>query len=380
MKRKLLFQLLFFVLSGSVIALIGCGGTIEKSRFPEGALDNADIRKIDKTLHRLYIQKKFNGNILIGKEGKILYNKSFGIADYRTMKPLQSDSQFKLASVSKQFTAMAIMILKERGKLNYDDDIRTYLPEMPYEGITIRHLLTHTSGLPEHEKHWMKGEWPENADLPTNDDVIIWFTKYKNPLSFPPGSRFKYCNTGYAVLGSIIEKASGTTYDAFLKENIFTPLDMRHSIVLLPYKEQDLPNRVYGYKCFRCKTDFKMNDFSKFDGVVGHDGVYSTTEDLYKWDQALYTEKLVTESTLKEAFSRPVLANGSKTKYGFGWEISRDKPNKIVSHYGGWMGFRTAIERDVTQKIVIIILTNSTNGVVRKKIRSFSKTLSQPGV
>ncbi len=287
----------------------------------------------------------FNGTILVAEEGKVLYKQAFGMANNETDTFLEPDHAFYLASVSKQFTAMAIMILQERGKLRYDDPLSKYFPEFPdyAKKVTIRHLLTHTSGVAD---HFRLGPAPKGF---SNADALARLLAQKAP-DFEPGAQFGYSNGGYMLLSMIVAKASGASFPAFMKKNIFDPLEMSATLV---YDESEpaIEKRAFGYDMFG-----DLNDYDIF--TTGAGGMYSTVEDLFKWDQALYTEKLVRQETLREAFRGATLNDGTELRYGFGWAVNSFGDNKFVSHSGGLVGFRTYLERDITNKRLIVVLTN----------------------
>lgn len=318
---------------------------------------------------------RFNGNVLISRNGKIIFQKSFGYSNYDTKEMLNDSSLFELASVSKEFTAMGIMILKEQGKLSYEDNVKKYIPELPYEGMTIRHFLTHTSGIPYYEDdNFFKGWDPKK--IIHNEDIIKQFVKVKPPVLFKPGDKWEYSNTAYALLATIIERVSGKTYGEFLKENIFVPLAMNRSRVYNTRRSGEIiPNYAYGFVHSDSLKRFVMPDSLKeyyyvitLDGIQGDGVVNSTTGDLFKWDQALYTEKLVKKATLDEAFTPVKLNNDSTYQYGFGWFIAQDSTlGKVVQHSGGWPGYGTFIKRFIDTNDCIIVLTNN-NGYGRKSV------------
>jgi len=333
------------------------------------AQDNR-IQKIDSLFKALSEKQEFNGNVLIAEKGNVLYKKSFGIRDEIQKLPLDDNSIFELASVSKQFTAMCIVLLEQKGKLNYEDPITKYLPEMIYyKDITVRHLLNHTGGLPDYMQ--LIGTKGDTTKINTNKDIIALFAKEKPKAEFAPGSKFEYSNTGYALLASIIEKVSGKTYAAFLADNIFIPLKMKNTFV---YNRRLAPKKIadyaYGYvynaqkKKVLPDNDPNNNYVICLDGIVGDGTVNSTTTDLLKWDRALYTNKLVSKKSLELIFTPPVLPNDEKTNYGFGWMVNKsDDYGNVASHSGGWPGYVTFIERHMDNDKTIIILQNNDNGL-----------------
>ena len=318
------------------------------------------VAKIDSVLNYYHELGILNGNVLVAEAGKVIYQKGFGYANMDAKDPLKPKSNFRLASVSKQFTAMCIMMLKEQGKLDYDDNFQKYIPELKYEGVTIRHLLWHTSGMPDY-MDFMSGLYPDDAFY-INDDVIKMMAKHHPKKEFEPGDRYEYSNTGYVLLASIVERVSGVPFKEFVQQNIFDRIGMSSSIVPFGKKDfEEIANRVYGYDRTE-EGGHVVNDYINYDyDVYGDGGIFSNIIDLFKWNEALYTEKLVKQETLKEAFKPYVLNNGFVGDYGFGWNVSEIDSNKIVDHSGSWEGFRTHIFRDITNKHCVIILTNTGN-------------------
>src|SRR4029078_5201268 len=244
------------------------------------------------------------GNVIVIKKGAIIYEQALGYADYDSKRLLNDSSVFELASVSKQFTAMGIMICKERGLLSYSDNIKKFFPALPYENITVRNLLTHTSGLPAYEdqfeKHW------DHKKIAYNKDVLEMLKQRRDTLFFQSGTKWKYSNTGYAVLAAIIEKVSGMSYNDFMAKNIFKPLNMSHTYIYNTRRSNHkIPdNYAIGFvysdslKKYVLPDDLPQYDYVYYlDGIVGDGCVNSTTGDLFKWDQALYSNNLVTKAT-----------------------------------------------------------------------------------
>jgi N-acyl-D-amino-acid deacylase len=314
--------------------------------------------KIDSVLNYYHEQGIFSGTVLVAAAGKVIYQKGFGYANMETQDPLEPKSNFNVASISKQFTAMCIMMLAEQRKLNYDDNFRKYIPELSYEGITIRHLLWHTSGMPDYvalmDEHWDPDKYY------VNDDVLKMMVKHLPKKLFEPGERYEYSNTGYVVLASIVERVSGVSFKEFVQQNIFDRVGMTTSVIPIGDKDyMEMANRVYGYDIAENGRHVD-NDYDHYN-AYGDGGIYSNLIDLFKWNEALYTEKLVKQETLKEAYEPYVLNNGFVGDYGFGWNVHEIDSNKIVAHSGSWVGFRTQIFRDITNKHCVIILTNRGN-------------------
>ncbi len=323
--------------------------------------------KLDSLYSDLFTKEAFNGNVLVAEKGTIIFEKSYGLADEKTKRKLNSKSVFELASVSKQFTAIGIVLLEKEGKLNYNDKISTYIPELSfYEGITIKNLLTHTGGLPDYmdlaEVYWDKSK------IATNKDIIQLFVKHKPKVVFAPNEKFEYSNTGYLLLGTIIEQVSGVSFEEFLKQKIFDPIEMNAtSIYRRRYQPKFIENYANGYvysdslKRKMLPDELGKEHWAVFlDGIVGDGMVNSTIIDLLKWDRALYTDVLVNQDDKQKIFSFYKTNDNVQTKYGFGWFIKNTEDNeKTVYHSGGWAGYITYIERNLTQDKTIIILQNN---------------------
>lgn len=313
----------------------------------------------------LFISKKgFNGTVLIAENGKPVYQKAFGYREYEKQIPLLTTDIFELASVSKQFTAMIIMMLKEKGKLSYDDSVSRYL-RIPYKGITIRHLLTHTGGLPDYQeimdKYWDK------TKIAGNDDCIEYLDKYAPPVHFEPGAKYEYSNTGYLLLASIAEKAGGMDFTDLCRKWIFQKLQMKNTGIRTLAEKKATANFAIGHMYITERSKYlRADSFPSSNYTIwlgnrkGPGRISSTAADLLKWDQALYTEKLVKRSTLAEAFSPMKLKNGSLSLYGFGWILKTDSLlGKIVWHNGDNPGYKTIIARYIDKKKTIILLSNN---------------------
>ncbi|MEI6266203.1 MAG: serine hydrolase [Sphingobacteriia bacterium] len=323
------------------------------------------LKTIDSALTVLHQKAMFNGVVLLAEKGEIVYQKQLGVESTDSNKPLTLQSSFNLASVSKQFMAMMIMQLKEKNKLQYDDKVQQYLKKFPYPNITIRHLLTHTSGLEEYETLTL--QYNNTLDTLDNQKMLDLLAAYQPALHFVPGEKWEYSNTGYVLLGSIIAQVAEMPVEVFFKQSIAQPLQLNNTYIhYLNMRVTDSASnkRVLGFNRVNGKN--QPDDLIRLDGVIGDGNIYSSAADLLKWDQALYTEKLVAANTLKEAFTPVKLNNGTTFNYGFGWGISND--GKTLSHTGSWVGFRNAIERNLATKQTIIILTSGHNAIARTVI------------
>lgn len=337
--------------------------------FGQSTFGQDRVKKIDSLLTAMHAAERLNGNVLIAEKGNVIYKKSFGNANEETKQSLNENSIFELASCSKQFTAMAIMILKEKGKVNLDDDISKYIPELSfYKNITVRNLLHHTSGLPDYME--LMDSMFDKSKMATNKDIISLFSKVQPKIVFEPNTKYEYSNTGYAFLASIVEKASGQTFADFLQNNIFKPLKMTRSFVYTRrFAPKKIDNYAFGYvysdslkKYFLPDNLPETNMVIWLDGIVGDGCVNSTVNDLLKWDRALYTNTLLSKEGMKEVFQVATLKDESKTKYGLGWLIDENADfGKIVAHSGGWPGYATHIERHITNDKTIIVLQNHDN-------------------
>jgi N-acyl-D-amino-acid deacylase len=323
----------------------------------------SQLKTVDSVLTVMHQQGLFSGVVLIAENGKAVYKKALGVAHLQTNEPLKTTSAFNLASISKQFTGMMIMMLKEKGKLSYDDKVQQHLPEFPYSNITIRHLLNHTSGLPEYFE--LAAQYYNTLDTLTNEKALQLLKNHQPKLAFEPNSTFSYCNTGYVLLAMVIEKASGMLIQDYFNQQIVKPLRLKDTYIYNFTMKEYPANRVFGIR--RENGQMLPNDLVRLDGVSGDGNVYSSAEDLLTWEQALYTEKLLSANTLKEAFRPVKLKDGSISRYGFGWFL--DESGKKMSHTGSWVGFLNNISRDIDKKCTWIVLTNSTDPTARTIVK-----------
>lgn len=347
------------LLIGIIFLFCSCSTLERKSEIILTQGQEQKVAKIDSVLNFYHEQGILNGSVLVAEAGKVIYRKAFGYANMETKDTLILESNFRMASVSKQFTAMCIMILEEQGKLDYDDDFQKYLPELKYEGITIRHLLWHTSGIPDYIE-LMDELWDPNIYY-VNDDVLKLMAKHLPEKDFEPGEKYEYSNTGYVLLASIVERLSGVSFKEFVQQNIFDRIGMSSSVIPIGEKEfEEMVNRTYGFDISDNEAGYIENEYNHYN-AYGDGGIYSNLDDLFRWNEALYTEKLVKHETLEEAFKPYVLNNGHVGNYGFGWFVRTIDANKIVEHSGSWVGFRTHIFRDIINKHCVIVLTNTGN-------------------
>jgi len=320
--------------------------------------------RLDSIFKKLYDGGGFSGNVLIAKDGQPVYQKSFGFAD--SVKQIANSPQmrFLLASVSKQFTAVGIVLLKEAGKLDYDDKLVKYLPGLPYEGITIRQLLNHISGVPDYlplfEQYWDKTKFA------TNKDMLDMLAQYHPAPIFEPGQKYLYSNTGYALLASVIERVSGMSFIDYMEQHVFIPFGLKHTLV---YTRRARPKYVPD-----CATGYVYEDTIKRfvepeqhsrwknelweDGIYGEDGINSTVGDLLLWDQAIYNRRILSAEDWSAILTAGKPADGN-SDYGFGWHlINSQGKSRAAYHTGGWPGFQSYNEQGLDQNYSIIILRN----------------------
>ncbi len=320
-------------------------------------------KKIDQLLSKYTEYGQFNGSALVSENGKVIFKKGYGSANMEWNIPNQPDTKFRLGSISKQFTALLIVKLAEEGKLKLDVAISTYLPDYPKangDKITIHHLLTHTSGTPNYTSD--PNFFKEKSRNPyTPEELVKTFSSL--PLEFTPGEKFNYSNSGYFLLGYIIEKITGKTYEQYLQETILTPLKMANTGY--DHNEPIIKNRAAGYE----KKGKKIVNSAYLDMSIPYaaGSLYSTVEDLYLWDQALYTTKLLSQKSMDLLF-KPYISTGGDDFYGYGWFLE-EAPNgdkakvKIIEHGGGINGFNTIISRVPADKNLVVLL-NNTGGTI----------------
>jgi CubicO group peptidase (beta-lactamase class C family) len=321
------------------------------------------------SLKRLFkeecVATNFSGVMLVAKEGKPLCFLANGYRDYEKKSNLRKTDIFELASVSKQFTALIIMMLQERGKLGIDDPLNKWIKGLPFEGVSIRHMLTHTSGLPDYQaimdKHWDKSKVADNID------AIEYLKKYPEPLHFKPGEKYEYSNTGYLLLASIAEVASDANFIQLMHSWVFKPAQMKSADFRTPIMKARISNMAQGHKLDPVSKQYRnalrdpeSNYTIWLGNRKGPGRISASALDLLKWDQALYTPLFIAKTTLLEAFSPHTLLDGTISNYGFGWETElHPKLGRIVAHSGDNPGYRTYIKRYIDQNYVVILLNNN---------------------
>jgi CubicO group peptidase (beta-lactamase class C family) len=296
-------------------------------------------------------------SVAVCRNGKIVTASGYGLANVELDVPVTPETIFQTGSVGKQFTSMAVMMLVEEGRIGLDDHLTKYVPESPaaWKDVTIRELLTHTSGIADYggeEETMGKGVINFRKDY-TEEELVQAFAKM--PMDFRPGEKWSYSNTGYVLLGIVIHRVNGKFYGDFLQERIFQPLGMTSTRII---SEADIiPHRSSGYRLVKGKLK-NQEWVSPTLNTTADGALYTTVLDLAKWDAALYTTRLVKQTSL-DAIWTPVKLNDGKTyPYGFGWDLAPKNGHRAVSHGGAWQGFTMSISRYVDDRLTVIVMTN----------------------
>jgi len=313
------------------------------------------IAELDNWFVELQRQNKFNGVVLLRKDGETKLAKGYGFRDHRKVNKLSPSSSLRIASISKQFTAAGIIILKEEKKLKFDDDIKDYIPSIPYSNVTIRHLLNQTSGIPDIYLDLAKTN-KNSFEILSNQIAVELLIKENRKALSKPNDQFQYSNTNYVILARIIEIITNSTFEEFMKINLFQPLGMLNSRVWNLYSDdKSFDEQAEDMEIEKGK--FKKIEPTYIDGVAGDGAVFTSIKDLEIWDDFWYGKRLLNQASLKEAFTKNTLNNGRLSPYGFGWILTENG----MWHNGGWMGARSMLIRNVKQKKCIAIIDNCSN-------------------
>jgi CubicO group peptidase (beta-lactamase class C family) len=306
-----------------------------------------DMQDIDDLMAR-YSGNVPGASLLVIRDGVPIVRRAYGMADIEAQRAATPATNYRLASVTKQFTAAAILFLAEDGTLGLDDRVRTWLPSLPpaTDTITIRHLLTHTSGLVDYED-----VIPNGTTRQLRDADVLRLLSAQNRTLFAPGTSYRYSNSGYALLALIVERASGKSFQAFLHDRILLPIGMRHTLARVDNGPRVL-SRAYGYTLQQ--GQWTRTDQSLTSAVLGDGGVYSSIDDLAMWDAALYDERLLGAASRELAFTAHTKTDDPDVRYGFGWRITGD----TLWHSGESIGFRNVIVRYPKQRLTVVILSN----------------------
>ena len=340
--------------------------------------------KIDAIFAPLADDKSPGLAVLVRQNGRTIFERGYGVRDLRTLAKIDAETNFRLASCTKEFTAMAVMLLVHDGKLRYEDKLADIFPDFPSYGkaITIQNLLNHTSGLPDYEGLMEAAEKRRGAPLWTEahqiqDEEVLGLLKKETKGKFAAGTKWSYSNSGYVVLGLVVAKVSGKPFPEFLRERIFAPLKMEGTLAYQKGRNE-VERRAYGYS--ESGDKFTETDQSATSATLGDGGVYSSVEDLAKWDEALAHHMLLSETEMQPAITPGKLADGSQPKwpaegepssdnlhpgkpvsYGFCWFLDPYKNRARMYHHGGTIGFRTYIARFTRDSLTVIVLCNRTD-------------------
>lgn len=320
------------------------------------------LSKQEQAHYRAVIEKKyqqlfpnnatnFSGQILIAKNGTVLFEKYVGLQDFYKHAPMTENSSLHLASISKTFTAVAVLRLYEQGRIKLEDIVQKYFPSFPYKDITIQQLLSHRSGLPNYlyvmDKNWDKKK------LASNQDIIDFLTINKPPIAAYPNRRFQYCNTNYILLASIVEKITRQSFPDYMRDSIFLPLDMKDTYV---FSKKDSAKYI---PTFSASRPYPMDPY---DGSYGDKNVFSTVRDLLKWDKSFYSHALLKPETIALSYEPQSVEKASTHNYGLGWRmINNNNNSKIIYHNGKWHGTNSVFVRMIQDSAVIILIGNKEN-------------------
>jgi len=330
------------------------------------ASDVAASRQADSIFADLKSDHAPGAALLVLRDGHAVFERGYGVTNLRSLHAIDEHTNFRLASVTKQFTAMAVMLLVHDGKLGYDDRLTDVFPDFPAYGkaITIRHLLNHTSGLLDYEDLMAKPDpnIPPEKIPQIHDAGVLELLKQQTTTKFAPGTKWEYSNSGYVLLGLVVQRISGESFGDFLRDRIFAPLHMDKTIAYEAGKNE-VAHRAYGHT--RNGSGWQETDQSPTSATLGDGGVYSSLADLTQWDQALRNHTLMSEAEMRPALTpvkvlagTPEEPDGKPAAYGFGWFLNLYKGHARMWHYGETIGFRTSIQRFVNDQLTVIVLCN----------------------
>lgn len=361
-------RILFFYFIVSIF-FCSCQSGTSRQRLPEidstvyhppvpGVMPEAKLKYYSDQIGEFYqktlLRFGFNGGILVAKNGQIIFEKYHGYFDLKKKDSLTPHSAFHLASVSKTFTAMAVLKLVQDGKLSLNDSLQKFFPGFPYEGVTVKLLLSHRSGLPNYLYFMEKLGWPRDSFC-SNETILKYLMEFRPPGTGRPDTHFSYCNTNYSLLGLIIEKASGMSYEDYLKKTFFIPIGMKDTYVFNMKRDSARSMASYDYRG-------RKEPYTFLDQGFGDKNIYSTPEDMLRWDQAMYSDFFFSKKTLEEAYTpysneRPGIRN-----YGYGWRMNVfPDGRKVIYHNGWWHGNNTVFIRSIQDSVTIIVLGNKYN-------------------
>lgn len=315
------------------------------------------IRRLD-SFYRIQSLHGFNGSVLVGYKGKVFYERYYGYANREQNIKLGPSSSTQLASISKTFTGAAVLYLYEHKYINLDLPVQNYIKEFPYANITVRCLLNHRSGLPDYTK-WVPVHQKNMETLISNDQMLALMVQHHPPVEFRPNTRFKYCNTNFAILAILIERVTKMRYPDFMQKYVFEPLGMKNTFVYSPW--HGLP----GNASISYKYNWRREPDMFADGVYGDKGIYSTVEDMYRWDQSFYKNQLLSNETIELAYGPCSFEKKGIKNYGLGWRmLCYPNGSKIIYHNGWWHGNNTSFYRFIADNFTIVIIGNKHNNTI----------------
>lgn len=372
-------KIVLYILLGIAILVIGFFAwffifflKVPELKLTPDMSQSQKVETIDNWFLNLQKENKFNGIVLYVNEGKKLLAKGYGYTNHKKESELTENSSLRLASVSKQFTAAGIMLLKEKNIIDYDDLVSKYISGFPYEKVTIRHLLNQVSGVLD---IYMELADTQKGKIPymTNEKAVNLIINENRKAKTLPNEEFQYSNTNYIILARLIEIISGLSFEDYMQKEIFTPLGMLNTRVWnLKSKDKTFKNKADDFDNFQGDTKELKPTF--LDGIAGDGAVFSSAKDMFLWDKFWYENSLIEDKNLKEAFKKPTLNNGKESDYGFGWLITE----KGMWHNGAWLGANTIIIRNTERKNCLVILDNSSN-IFFDKIIEELKTVVNTG-
>lgn len=348
-------------------------GSVPKSTTLGIVIEKTTAAEINDIFNQAYPAESPGAAVLIAKDDKVIYRKAFGMANLELQVPMKPENVFQLASITKQFTSVSILILMEKGKLNLKDPLTKYLPDFPRGNeITLHHLLNHTSGIVSYTN---LPEFRTKTRLDLSPEEII--SSFKDvPLEFNPGENQAYSNSGYVILGFIIEQLSGMSYGEFIQKNIFDKLGMKNSYYADPY--QIIPNRASGYQLY--EGNFENPEYMSPTIPYAAGSLLSTIDDMFLWNKAIHQNTLISEKSKQLAFANQTLSNGKAINYGYGWYINEIAGIPTIEHPGGINGYTTSGIYIPESNIYSIVLTNLDDGVGAEphNIKVVSALVGQP--
>ncbi len=330
------------------VSLLLIGGCSDRTTTDVSAQSSAT--RLDALFDRYSQGVQPGVAVAVMRGNEVVYEKTFGYAQIESKTPLTPESAFRLASVSKQMTAVGILTLVERGRVSLEDPMVKYLPGLfPYPDVTVRQLLNHTSGLPDYYDV-IVGE----GRLITNQEAADYVTEL-NRLEFKPGEKYEYSNSAYELAALVAEHVSGQDFATFMEQAVFQPAGM-NSAMVFDHTNPQVSNRVYGYDS---QGDaFELNDYHDLNGIVGSGGVYGSLRDLEAWCRSVLQSSVISKALLTEAHTPSVLNDGNTIDYGLGWGVSEYRGQREISHTGSWVGFRTAMSFFPEQQLFVVVLSN----------------------